>query len=267
MIARCLLIVTALVGAGPALADPRIATHFYQESEVVTIHGRADTQSTVAFDPDERIENIAVGDSAGWQVAPNKRADLLFVKPTKPGTHTNMTVVTDQRTYLFDLVSSPRAEPVYILRFTYPAPRPKPVQTAVVTPVTDVAPEVHPAPPDPATLDFAWASRGDRTLIPSRVFDDGHSTFLAWSKDVPLPAILTREASGAEGPVNYTTRGDYVVVDGVPSQLILRAGKAMATLTPSVSQNGDDDRTAPKVHKATPPIRRTPYATIVSTDR
>ncbi len=53
-------------------------------------------------------------------MTPNKRASLLFVKPMQPTARTNMTVVTDQRTYLFDLVASPGATPVYVLRFTYP---------------------------------------------------------------------------------------------------------------------------------------------------
>jgi type IV secretion system protein VirB9 len=249
-----------LLSGATAHADPRIATHFYQPSEVVTIHGRGGTQSTVVFAPDERIENVAVGDSAGWQVIPNKRADLLFLKPTKASAHTNMTVVTDQRTYLFDLDAGPREAPVYMLRFTYPAtPKPAPapvVDTAVVATVV-----AKPAAPDPAILNFAWASRGDKALMPSRVFDDGHSTYLAWPKDMPLPAILTSEGKGAEGPVNYTTQGEYVVVDGVPAQLILRAGKQMVTL--SSAPDGKPERH--KHNQKTPPvIQRTPYALVVS---
>jgi type IV secretion system protein VirB9 len=242
----CLPLAAVILFAGPALADPRITTHFYLPNEVVAIHGRGDTQSTIAFAPDERIENIAVGDSAGWQVAPNKRADLLFLKPTKAGARTNMTVVTDQRTYLFDLVSDgPRAAPVYMMRFTYPAPPPKPIpekpipEKPIETVATPPVQAAHPQP-DPATLDFAWTTRGDKSLLPSHLFDDGHSTFLAWPKDQPLPAILTGEAKGSEGPVNYTTWGDYIVVDGVPAQIILRSGKQVATLmkAPSDSDAG-----------------------------
>lgn len=242
MIPRTLLLaVAAAATSGPALADPRIMTHFYQANEVVTIHGRGDTQSTIAFAPDERIENVAVGDSIGWQVAPNKRADLLFLKPVRPGARSNMTVVTDQRTYLFDLIAAPRAAPVYMLRFTYPA-APRPV-VAVVAPDKPVAvADAKPAAPEPAMLNFAWASRGDPSLFPARLYDDGQSTFIAWAKDVPMPAILTGAAKGVEGPVNYTTRGEYVVVDGVPAQIILRSGKKVATLTPTHGDPTPSDR-------------------------
>ncbi|USI73440.1 TrbG/VirB9 family P-type conjugative transfer protein [Sphingomonas morindae] len=241
MTAPRMLFALGLAASAPAWADPRIATHFYQPSEVVVIHGRGDTQSTIAFAPDERIENVAVGDSVGWQVAPNKRADLLFLKPTRPGARTNMTVVTDQRTYLFDLVAAPRQPPLYMLRFTYPAPPPRPAPPVVAAP-TPAAPAVAAVapPPDPATFDFAWTMRGDRALLPARLFDDGRSTYLAWPRDTPLPAILTADERGGEGPVNYTTRGDVIIVDGVPARLVLRAGRKMATLTPQRSDPPGD---------------------------
>lgn len=229
------------LAAGSAKADPRITTRFYEPASVVTIHGKAGIESTIAFADDEHIENIAVGNSAAWQVTPNKRANLLFVKPAGAKAHTNMTVITDQRTYLFDLVSTAGATPVYMLRFTYPerarvqtAAAPTPDAAPVV--VATVAPaEIAPAAPaaNPADLNFAWVSAGNRKLLPERTFDDGHATFLAWASDATLPAILTRGPGGQEGPVNFTVKGEYIVVDGVPPQIVLRAGKEMATLTPA----------------------------------
>jgi type IV secretion system protein VirB9 len=250
------LLLSAIALAAPAHADPRIATHFYQPSEVVVIRGRNDIQSTISFAPEERIENIAVGDSASWQVTPNKRADLLFVKPMSEHARSNMTVVTDQRTYLFDLVSAPGAAAVYMLRFTYPdpPPRPAPVDLAPTAPTVAEA-KAAPPVPDPADLHFAWATRGDKSLLPARLFDDGKSTYLAWSTDAPLPAILVREPGGTEGPVNYTVHGDFVVVEGVPAQIILRSGKQMATLT---AASGPD--TGPR-----PPKTPAPAAAAINT--
>jgi type IV secretion system protein VirB9 len=250
---RTLLLVALL--AIPALApplsakDPRIATRFYDPSQIVIVHGHTGIQSTIEFGPDEHIDNVAVGDSADWQVTPNKHASLLFVKPMQPTARTNMTVVTDQRTYLFDLVATPGATPVYVLRFTYPA-EPKLIAVlppAAVTP-EPLAPLADKTPaPTPADLNFAWTSAGAKQLLPSRTFDDGKATWLAWPKDSAMPAILVREPNGEEGPVNYRVQGDYVVVDGVPAQLVLRAGKLMATLTPSPRA------AAPQVLPAIPP--------------
>ena len=73
--------------------------------------GKPKVQATIRFAEDESIENVAIGDSNAWQVTPNKRANLLFVKPLLTRVSTNMTVVIDKRTYLFDLVASPAAQP------------------------------------------------------------------------------------------------------------------------------------------------------------
>lgn len=217
----------------PAFADPRVASQFYSAGKVVTVHGGTGIQSTIAFGPDKRIENVAVGNSLAWQVTPNRRADLLFIKPLSAAARTNMTVVTDQRTYLFDLISGGRASAVYLLRFSYPDQPKKPVvvTAAAEAPVQAVA--IAASRPDPALLNFAWTAGGTRALLPSRTFDDGRSTYLAWPSDASLPAILVREANGIEGPVNYTVQGEYIVIEGVPGQLVLRSGKKMATLTPA----------------------------------
>lgn len=261
MTLRTLLLATMTAASGPAMADPRVMSHFYQANEVITIHGRRDTQSTIAFAPDERIENVAVGDSAGWQVAPNKRADLLFLKPVRPGARSNMTVVTDQRTYLFDLVSAPHSAPVYMLRFTYPA-APRAVVAAVAPDKPIAVADAKPAAPEPAARNFAWASRGDPSLFPAHLYDDGQSTFIAWPKDVSMPAILTGEAKGTEGPVNYTMQGEYVVVDGVPAQIILRSGKKVATLTPTHGDPARADRVRRTAGQASAPA---PSVTLAST--
>ena len=227
-----LTLLAATCALTPAAADPRILTRLYRPDTVVAIHGRAGTQSTIQFGDAEHIENIAVGDSFAWQVTPNKRANLLFVKPAALGVRTNMTVVTDQRTYLFDLVSTPHEGALYMLRFTYP-PSPKPVVAESLAVAV-----ANPAPTAPVTspvdLHFDWTQHGDKRLFPLRAFDDGTSTYLAWPVDATLPAILSREDNGAEGPVNYTVHGGTIVVEGVPAQLILRAGKQVATLTPVV---------------------------------
>jgi type IV secretion system protein VirB9 len=231
--------------ATPALAaDARIALRHYDPGQVVTVNGRTGIQSTIEFGEGEHIENIAIGDSAAWQVTPNKRASLLFVKPMLAPARSNMTVVTDRHTYLFDLIASPKAVPVYVLRFAYP---PEPKVAAAPTPAPAPIVAAAPKAPEttPADLNFAWQTDGARQLLPVRTFDDGKSTWLAWGRDASLPAILVREPGGAEGPVNYTVKGEYVVVDGVPPQLVLRQGKMVATLTPAPR---------PVVPEAAPPV-------------
>lgn len=222
--------------AVPASAeDPRLVSRQYDESQVVLVEGRANVQTTIRFGDDELIENVAIGDSQAWQVTPNKRANLLFVKPLADKAATNMTVITNLHTYLFDLVANPGAEaPLYVLSFTYPEPV-EPVAPGTAPAEGPNAVELAAAEQpetivDPAELNFAWSKSGNRKLFPARIYDDGSATFLAWPAGEPVPAILMKDAEGTEGPVNFAVRGDVIVIDGVPRELVLRSGKELAKL-------------------------------------
>ncbi len=237
---RPALLATALTlaAATPAHArDARLATRLFNPDEVVQIEGRIGIQASIAFAEDEHIENVAIGDSTSWQVTPNKRTNLLFVKPLAARARTNMTVVTDRRTYFFDLVAGQGGNPLYVLRFKYPAePKtdllPKLAGGQALTSDEAKAIEAGPAdrPVDPALLNFAWRTQGKTNLLPARIYDDGTSTYLTWASDRALPAIQVRDEKGTEGPVNFAVRGDVIVVDGVPGVIILRSGREMATL-------------------------------------
>lgn len=222
--------------SSPAEAqDSRLVEVEYDPGRVIVIEGRTKVQATIKFGDDESIENVAIGDSAAWQVTPNKRANLLFVKPLAPTAQTNMTVVTNKYTYLFDLVASPRAKPLYILTFTYPEEPEEEAETELAAPQTanpvEVAAATDPyAVVDPAALNFAWSKQGDAALLPQTAFDDGTATFLEWADGAPIPAILVKDVEGTEGPVNFTVRGNTIVVDGVPSEIVLRSGENTATL-------------------------------------
>jgi type IV secretion system protein VirB9 len=211
-------------------ADARLTQRLYNAEEVVRIDGRTGVQATVAFAEDEHIENVAVGDAESWQITPNKRANLLFVKPLAATARTNMTVVTDKHTYYFDLIANPRATPLYALKFTYPA-EPKSASSAPAVALTDAERATLDAEPvDPARLNFAWLSKGPAKLLPQRLYDDGESTYAVWAKDAPVPAILVTNDKGDEGPVNFAVRGDTIVIDGVPPRIVLRVGRERAQL-------------------------------------
>lgn len=240
-----LLAIALGLGVPATAQDYRLKTLVFNENAVVRIDGMVKVQTTIKFAPDEVIENVAIGDSAAWQVQPNKAQSILFVKPLDPVARTNMTVVTDKRTYLFDLVASPRNSALYVLQFRYPELERKaeearlaalaeaealaaraasePAGTAAALPGEIVS--------DPAKLNFAWPSTGTPALVPARAYDDGDTLFLSWPQGIAIPAILILNAEGDEGPVNYTVRGDTVVVEGVPRQVILRSGRDSATLT------------------------------------
>jgi type IV secretion system protein VirB9 len=230
--AACALALAA-VSIPSHAADERLVEVRYDPAKVYRLEGKTKVQAMIRFGEDEAIENVAVGDSDAWQITPNKRANLLFVKPLAMKANTNMTVVTNKHTYLFELVASPSAQPMYVLSFKYPdAPKP------IVLPGSKLAANDAAAAPeapaaatvDPADLNFAWSKSGDEKLLPGNVFDDGEATFLSWPEGRPVPAILVTDAAGTEGPVNFSVRGTTIVVEGVPSTIVLRSGKNKAQI-------------------------------------
>lgn len=222
----------------PAAAqqDPRLVDRLYDPTEVVRIEGRVNVQATIRFGEGELIQNVAIGDSQKWQVTPSRSANLLFVKPLAERATTNMTVVTDRNVYLFDLISSPgHRNPLYVLNFTYPVEVLSEEEAELAERELANATEMAAANDDlavidPATLNFAWAGEGVSALLPAQIYDNGDATFLEWPTGLPVPAILVKDEQGTEGPVNFAVRGDVIVIDLVPGEIILRSGDDYARL-------------------------------------
>lgn len=206
----------------PGAVDPRIQTVDYDPDEVVALEGHYGYQLMLEFGPDERIENVSIGDALAWQVTPNRRASLLFIKPVESAVSTNMTVVTDRRRYAFQLTPSrarsPRGEDIaYVVRFTYPP-----------EPVVEFTPP--PPPPPPERRNLAYTYTGSRAALPSLVFDDGKFTYFQWPESVSTPALFLAAADGSESIVNYGVREGYVVVEQLAPRFVLRNGTAVTTV-------------------------------------
>jgi type IV secretion system protein VirB9 len=218
---------TALLLTTPAHADDRIQQIEFNPERVVRINACLGFQTMVEFASDERIDNVGVGDASQWLVVPNARANLLFVRPTLAQTHSNMTVATSRRRYIFELVAEPtpachRGDTPYYIRFHYidlAAP------AAQVT-AAPSAPTAENAQPRNAAYTFTGAAEN----VPQRIFDDGHTTFFRWSDAAATPAVFAVAADGSETPANFVSRGDYLVVDQIAPRFVLRKGEKVTTL-------------------------------------
>jgi type IV secretion system protein VirB9 len=255
----------AIVTPHAAIAgDPRIRQVGYDPSSVTTLHGCFGFQSTIAFAPGEQVENVALGDARLWQATPNKRSDLLFLRPVVRNGRTNMMVVTDRRRYAFDLVArndeACRADRVtYELQFAYP-PEPEPPAPVEAAPPVAAQPA---GPPDagipaPTARNTAYTFTGTAANVPDRVFDDGHATYLRWADGAAAPAIYVLGPGKTESLVNYAIKGDYMVIDGVAPAYVLRLGSAVAVLYNDAYQQPklDADAPRPRAEAGAPPSTR-----------
>jgi type IV secretion system protein VirB9 len=225
----------------PAQAEPHIRTLFYNPDQVALLDAVAGYQMMIRFGADERIENVSIGDGSAWQVTPNKKATLLFIKPLEMAAHTNMTVVTNRRSYLFELKAHPVTPSrlgylAYMVRFTYPP---------------EAAPPAAPAPPPPPERrNTAYTYTGSRATLPSLVFDDGRLTYFRWPDDISTPALFLVAADGSESIVNYSVHDGYQVVEQVAPRFVLRNGKDVTTIINDGWREPSPDAGAPRPHDA-----------------
>jgi type IV secretion system protein VirB9 len=202
----------AQVRPEPGPGDPRLQSVLYDPDQVVQLQIAAGYQLTIELAADEHVENIAVGDAGAWQVTPNKRGDHVFVKALQSGVATNLTIVTDARTYVFDLqpLIGGSADAAFKLRFRYPPKSQNEPVAAVAAP-------------------GRYRLSGARALRPVALDDDGHQTRLRWGPDQALPAMFTIDSSGQERPVEGAMRDGIFVIDGVADRLIFRLDRRSAS--------------------------------------
>ena len=208
-----LLALAGLIAAAPAAAqlrpqpgpgDPRIQSVLYDPDQVVQLQVAVGYQLTVEFAPDERIENVAVGDSGAWQVTPNKRGDRLFIK-SGGGSPTNLTVVTDARTYIFELSAGYGGPQAFTVRFRYPPP---PAEAAA----TD----------RPAATAGRYKLSGAKAIQPDAISDDGSKTYIVWRADQALPAVFKIGRDGKEMLADGGMRDGRYVLDSIANRLVFR---------------------------------------------
>ena len=207
--------------------DPRVQIIEYAPDMIVPLATTPGFAVTIDFGDDEKVETVSIGDSTVWQITPNHRANLLFVKPMAAPAATNMTVVTSQRVYYFALTSalhrhgaSPESQ-VFALHFVHAAP----VRLSTNNDAPPDAPAAPPKPTPPREVNTAYSYEGSREVLPLRVFDDGKATYFKFADTMDLPAIFPRDRDGTLAVANIANRDGYVVIDHLAASFELRRGK------------------------------------------
>lgn len=116
-------VVLAAKHGTPITTDSRIKTYKYSPNDVYLLVLHYGFQSHIEFAKNESIETITLGDSYAWKITP--LGNRLFIKPLERNIRTNMTIITDKRTYQFDIVAKEleygeEKDLVYVVRFKYP---------------------------------------------------------------------------------------------------------------------------------------------------
>jgi type IV secretion system protein VirB9 len=218
----------------PGLLDPRIRTATYNVDQVYRLTGFVGYQTDLQFESGETFTGLGAGDIEGISFV--AQDNHLFIKPKAAKVGTNLTVITNRRTYQVDYSANsghPDAseEVIYSLRFTYP---PNPNQAADI-----VNRSLNEDSHRPRNFDYWFC--GSPSLQPTAASDDGIHTRLTFAAKGEQPAIFILNEDGTESLLNFSMDEGDVIVHRIARRLILRRG-ALAGCVVNKAYVGTGDR-------------------------
>ena len=212
---------SALAQSLGAVQDPRIRYVDYDPNEVVTLEAVVGIVVHVVLEPGETYLAHAFGDAKAWDLA--YRQNHVFIKAIATDADSNLTLVTDRRSYHFavKLLTETGAVPVYELAFRY---RERGARKEVRSSRQADLEEAFSRPPTHPNLLYSMS--GDLDIAPTNCWDDGRFTSFKFAPETDLPAIYLVDADGKESLVDHHMGGDeIVVVHAVGARWVLRLGK------------------------------------------
>ena len=139
------------------------------ENQVYRFETDLRQSTTIHVGAGERCEAVIVGDTESFQVDPiPELGNVLTIKPHVANASTNMTVITNRRTYSFHLREGSipnRTGMFFEVRFRYPAEERR--ATAATPPKGFEAPR-----------NYNYRVSGEGAFRPSHTYDDGRYSYL-----------------------------------------------------------------------------------------
>ena len=230
----CLLPVSALAirESRPTPIDSRIRVMVYNPNDVFKFTGYYGYQASIEFAKTEQVVSISMGDTTAWQVVP--AGYRVFIKPMELEATTNMTLITDKRTYFFELYAEETKDirdpgMVFNVKFIYPDEQQEEDHVQTFSGRSS-GPDLN----RPENLNFLYSISGNEEIAPIKIFDDGEFTYLQFrDKNNEIPAILAVDDELRESMVNFRldpVDNNLVVVEQVFKKLTLRAGKKIVCI-------------------------------------
>lgn len=229
--------------------DSRVQVFNYEPTDVFVVNAKVGYSTLIQFEEDEIINEeggLGMGDAKAWSLA--VKGNNVFFKPISDLPDTNMLIVTNKRTYAFQLTTG-GMHPTYIARFNYP-------QEATETIKKSVAPSSLKVVGKDSqgrnilvsdTINTKYGYRGSRELKPTNTWDDGRFTYLRFAHASDLPAVYRVLENNTEALVNTHVKDDVMVIQEVGNVYRLRFGGLVGDVgnsnykAPSFNSSGSSD--------------------------
>ena len=230
LLASHLPLVTAAVMPTRTTFDHHIQTVRYNPDDVVTVNVGPGSATLIQLQQGEALAGgaagLGLGDPEAWDIAVKEQNIWLRPKAEEPDT--NISMVTNRRTYVFQLRSS--EHPAWLVRFDYPTPPPNPFgKDSSTLPSTSDTPCMT-----TTRVNRQYAARGDNALWPSEVWSDGRFTCMRFAGNRDLPTVTRVLPSrdnperGVEALTNTHMKDDVMVIHSTDNYYRLRLGDLVA---------------------------------------
>lgn len=241
-----------------AIPDQRIRTETYDKNQVYTIYTQVGRATLIQLEADESLvvspaSVLGIGDAAAWNLG--VRGNNIVLKPSRKMPQTNVVLVTNKRTYSFELQEvRPRFAPTYVLRFWYPE-----VQLADSA---QAGKDGQPAQAKPVlNTHYVWRGK-NRLLKPTAAYDDGRFTRLIYDNGAELPVFYKILPDDTEALINTNIDPKdpaVVVLHEVIRKVRVRLGKEVievinkAYVLPKINSTGTSVPGQQRMDKANAP--------------
>lgn len=216
----------------PTPIDSRIRVMVYNPDDVFKFTGYYGYQASIELARDEEVVSISMGDTTALQIVP--AGHRVFIKPMEQDATTNMTLITNKRTYFFELYAEETLDirdpaMVFNVKFLYPDEEDEEhIRTFASGSV--IGPDLS----HPEIFNFHYSISGNEEVAPIKIFDDGEFTYLQFrDKNNEIPAIFAVDEDLRESMVNFRldpNNSNMVVIEQVFQKLSLRSGKKIVCI-------------------------------------
>ncbi len=201
----------------PGPETPRIQTADWRPGEPLVLTALPQTALTVMLEPGETIQRATLGGSPAWEVAVSAEADSFQITPFAGAEPANLSVQTDRRAYSFLLETGISLQAAYLVRLQFGGSSAF-AQT-----------QSGQSPLDLTGLDWSYRLRGDPSVRPAAIRDNGAKTVIEYAPGQALPAVFAIGPTGDEEVVDGYMRDGLFVIDRVHEELVFRIDKSKAT--------------------------------------
>lgn len=199
----------------PITMDSRIKTYIYNQNEVFPIILHHGYHSHIDFPKSEFVQNIIIGNPVDWDIT--NRNNQIFLQTYSHDAHTNMTVITNKRTYEFDLIAKNNTEEAdyelaYAIRFYYPEENIELVGNTEENFYENYL-EINDVVKGRINANYIFYGCGDAT--PVVAFNDARFTYLKFKDGMNAPRIETFDKGNRIKKAKIFSYNGYVIIDNI----------------------------------------------------